>query len=110
MFILEPKACGGIYSNKGLLQENLKENTYGSVIVYDGFQKETLNDIWNPFTKWGYNNRGYPWYIKNDSIYTMWAYKGDYQHKIFIIYSLNINILKGCDVDIWDSQILGRLI
>ena len=81
MFISEPKACGEFYSNKGLLQENFKDNTSGHVMVYDGFQKQDLS--FNFFRCQNNNNFCRPWYIMNDSLYKIWAYKGDYQNKMF---------------------------
>ena len=85
IFLLEPKACGHINSNKGLIQEQLKDDSSGTVRVYDGFKKRNLNDVGNFFLL---NNFGYPWYITNDSLDEIYAYKGDYQIKIFIIHTL----------------------
>ena len=47
-------------------------------MVYDGFKKRNLNDVGNLFN---FNNFGFPWYIQNDSLDQIWAYKGDYQNK-----------------------------
>ena len=80
MFISEPNPCGAIYSNKGRDQENFKDNKSGYVMVYDGFQKQDLSfDFFFDNCKPLFQNM----YIWNDSLYKIWAYKGDYQNKMF---------------------------